>query len=214
MKKRIIIISIILISLLVLLKFFIFENFTIYNFKNSKPVILAGESIQEKNEEKDKVITAPIKTKNQIEEQRLKEHETALAEKKEFEEKVKENDIVITEDTTLTEEEKVQMDAIMNMNNILENNAVEILKKYYGDNEIEMQMEEIRNDMSKVTSGNLQKDYIISENGILLIKKVFNLIDRNEVSNEEKDILIKYLKCIDPIGIKNDEELKIRMYEL
>ena len=102
----------------------------------------------------------------------------------------------------------------MNKNNELENNAVAILKKYYSNNEIETQMEQIKTDMSNVTSGDLQQDYIISENGISLIRKAFEIIDKNDASTEEKHTLIEYLKCIDPIGIKEDSKLKRRMYNL
>ena len=174
---------------------------------------MTGEKIQEKNNGKNEVITIPIKTDEQVKEQRKKENENALAEKAAFEESVKKESVEITNITALTEE-KVETDIIMNKNNELENNAVAILKKYYSNNEIETQMEQIITDMSNVTSGDLQQDYIISENGISLIRKAFEIIDKNDASTEEKHTLIEYLKCIDPIGIKEDSKLKRRMYNL
>lgn len=213
--KKIIIISIILVSLLILISFTILtsKNLITYNLENNKLVIMTGEKIQEKNNGKNEVITIPIKTDEQVKEQRKKENENALAEKAAFEESVKKESVEITNITALTEE-KVETDIIMNKNNELENNAVAILKKYYSNNEIETQMEQIKTDMSNVTSGDLQQDYIISENGISLIRKAFEIIDKNDASTEEKHTLIEYLKCIDPIGIKEDSKLKRRMYNL
>lgn len=215
MKKRIIIIFIILVSLLIFISFTILtsKNLITYNLENNKLVIMAGEKIQEKNDGKNEIITIPIETDEQVEERRKKENENALAEKAAFEELVKEESVEITNITALTEE-KVETDIIMNKNNELENKAVAILKKYYGNNEIETQMEQIKTDMSIVTSGDLQQDYIISENGISLIRKAFEIIDKNDASAEEKHTLIEYLKCIDPIGIKEDSELEKRMCNL
>lgn len=215
MKKRIIIIYIILVSLLILISFTILtsKNLIAYNLENNKLVVMAGEKIQEKNNGKNEVITIPIETDEQVEKRRRKEKENALAEKAAFEESVKEESVEITNITALTEE-KTETNIIMNKNDEIENNAVAILKKYYGNNEIETQMEQIRTDMSNVTSGDLKQDYIISENGISLIRKAFEIIDKNDASPEEKYTLIEYLKCIDPIGIKEDSELKNRMYNL
>lgn len=116
MKKRNIIICVILVSLLILVLFTIItsKNLISYNFENSKTVIMSGEKVQEKINEKNEVITIPVETEEQAEERRKKEHEKALAEKVAFEEISKENAIEITNVTTLAEEEKAEMDIIMN----------------------------------------------------------------------------------------------------
>ena len=56
--------------------------------------------------------------------------------------------------------------------------------------------------------------YSIPEEGIKLIKYMFEIIEEKNSSSNEKEILIKYLKSISSYGIRNDETLKNKLEDL
>lgn len=131
-------------------------------------------------------------------------------EKENFE---KENaNIVNSEDNTVVSDNKEIDESLANQDK-KEIDAKRVLSKYYDSSEINQLFEDLSIKMKNV-SGSLVKDYTIPEEGIKLIKYMFEIIEEKNVSLSEKEIIIKYLKSISSYGIKNDENLKNKLEAL
>lgn len=131
-------------------------------------------------------------------------------EKENFE---KENaNIANSEDNIVVSDNKEIDESLANQDK-KEKDAIRVLSKYYDSSEINQLFEDLSIKMKNV-SGSLVKDYTIPEEGIKLIKYMFEIIEEKNVSLSEKEILIKYLKSISSYGIKNDENLKNKLEAL
>lgn len=159
------------------------------------------------------VLVAPELTEETRNEKLEKEREKDLVEKREFEEKSAYSASTMSENEPLSEEDRALMDSVMHSNDNLEENVIQLLKKYTNE-DIDTLFSLVQEESSKVTSGNLQTDYVIGENGIRLIKIMLGIIDGNQATENEKSIIIEYLKGIELHGIKNDDELKTRLENL
>ena len=125
----------------------------------------------------------------------------------------KENaNIVNSEDNTVVSDNKEIDESLANQDK-KEKDAIRVLSKYYDSSEINQLFEDLSIKMKNV-SGSLIKDYTIPEEGIKLIKYMFEIIEEKNVSLSEKEILIKYLKSISSYGIKNNENLKNKLEAL
>lgn len=142
------------------------------------------------------------------------EHEKALAEKEAFENKINEDNELENDSKEVTEEEKAEMDKVILAEHNYEDEAKVVLKRYYGNNEIEDLFKQLKSETSKSTGGSLISDYTIPDSGIQLIKLMFDIIEGNKATISEKEIVTKYLKTIEPLGIRDDDELKYKLENL
>ena len=111
-------------------------------------------------------------------------------EKENFE---KENaNIVNSEDNAVVSDNKETDESLANQDK-KEIDAKRVLSKYYDSSEINQLFEDLSIKMKNV-SGSLVKDYTIPEEGIKLIKYMFEIIEEKNVSLSEKEIIIKYIK--------------------
>lgn len=158
------------------------------------------------------VLAIPVETEEQKSERLRKEEENAILEKKQFEAKVRNNEIEKF-NTSITPEEKEQIDNIIAENNQREEDVINILKKYYGEEKIDTLFKTLRDTTESSTIHKIS-EYKISEAGIELIRLMFGIIDSETSTIEEKEKISELLKGIDSIGIKTDEALKNRLDEL
>ena len=136
-------------------------------------------------------------------------------EKENFEKEMleKENsNIVNSEDNTVVSDNKEIDESLANQYK-KEKDAIRVLSKYYDSSEIKQLFDDLSIKMKNV-SGSLVNDYTIPEEGIKLIKYMFEIIEEKNSSSNEKEILIKYLKSISSYGIRNDETLKNKLEDL
>ena len=117
------------------------------------------------------------------------------------------------EDKVISSENNKEINELLSNQNTKEKDVITVLSKYYDSSEINQLFENLSIKMKNV-SGSLVKDYTIPEEGIKLIKYMFEIIEEKNVSLSEKEILIKYLKSISSYGIKNDEILKNKLEAL
>ena len=133
--------------------------------------------------------------------------------KKEKENFEKENaNIVNSEDNTVVSDNKEIDESLANQDK-KEKDVIRVLSKYYDSSEIKQLFDDLSIKMKNV-SGSLVNDYTIPEEGIKLIKYMFEIIEEKSSSSNEKEILIKYLKSISSYGIRNDETLKNKLEDL
>ena len=118
-----------------------------------------------------------------------------------------------SEDKVISSENNKEINELLSNQNTKEKDVITVLSKYYDSSEINQLFEDLSIKMKNV-SGSLVKDYTIPEEGIKLIKYMFEIIEEKNVSLSEKEILIKYLKSISSYGIKNDENLKNKLEAL
>ena len=138
-------------------------------------------------------------------------YNTELKQEKENFEKENAN-IVNSEDNTVVSDNKEIDEALANQDK-KEKDAIRVLSKYYDSSEIKQLFDDLSIKMKNV-SGSLVNDYTIPEEGIKLIKYMFEIIEEKNSSSNEKEILIKYLKSISSYGIRNDETLKNKLEDL
>lgn len=177
-------------------------------------IVFAGQERPDIPEDTPTVLVVPKETDETINERKKKEREEALTEKRNFEEI---SAYTINEETDImpfSEEEKNEMDSVINAEHNLEEDAIFVLKKYYNTQNIDDLFQQLKNDSSIATSGNLKNDYVIPESGIKILRIIFEVIDQNLLNEEEKITLQNYLKTIDFNGIKEDMELKARLENL
>ena len=133
--------------------------------------------------------------------------------KKEKEKFEKENsNIVNSEDNDVVSVNK-EIDESLANQETKEKDAIMVLSKYYNSDEINQLFNDLSLKMKNV-SGSLINDYTIPEEGIKLIKYMFEIIEEKDSSFSEKEILKKYLKSISSYGIRNDENLKNKLEAL
>lgn len=175
--------------------------------------VYAGQEKPDISEDTPTVLVVPTETEEQKKEKLVKEREELLAEKKAFEETAAYSVSTINETEPFSEEDKALMDSVVYSNENLEDNVIQILKKYINE-DIDNLFNKVNEESSKVSFGNLQTDYVIGKNGIYLLKTMLKVVDGNQANEEEKATVIKYLKGIDLHGIKDDIELKDRLENL
>ena len=179
------------------------KELLMYN-EDGKVMIFGEEPIPEGVAPENTVIVVKPSSYNDTDNSKLKQ------EKENFE---KENaNIVNSEDNTVVSDNK-EIDESLSNQNTKEKDAMRVLSKYYDSSEINQLFEDLSIKMKNV-SGSLVKDYTIPEEGIKLIKYMFEIIEEKNVSLSEKEIIIKYLKSISSYGIKNDENLKNKLEAL
>lgn len=142
-------------------------------------------------------------------------NEELKKEKEKFEKEMleKENsNIVNSEDNDVVSDNKEIDEALANQET-KEKDAIMVLSKYYDSDEINQLFNDLSLKMKNV-SGSLINDYTIPEEGIKLIKYMFEIIEEKDSSFSEKEILKKYLKSISSYGIRNDENLKNKLEAL
>ena len=133
--------------------------------------------------------------------------------KKEKEKFEKENsNIVNSEDNDVVSVNK-EIDESLANQETKEKDAIMVLSKYYNSDEINQLFNDLSLKMKNV-SGSLINDYTIPEEGIKLIKYMFEIIEEKDSSFSEKEILKKYLKSISSYGTRNDENLKNKLEAL
>ena len=106
-----------------------------------------------------------------------------------------------------------EIDELLVNQNAKEKDAIGVLSQYYDPDEIKQLFDNLSLKMKNV-SGSLINDYTIPEEGIKLIKYMFEIIEEKDSSFSEKEILKKYLKSIPSYGIRNDENLKNKLEAL
>lgn len=179
------------------------KELLMYN-EDGKVMIFGEEPIPEGVAPENTVIVVKPSSYNDTDNSKLKKEKANFG---------KENaNIVNSEDNTVVSDNK-EIDESLSNQNTKEKDAMRVLSKYYDSSEINQLFEDLSIKMKNV-SGSLVKDYIIPEEGIKLIKYMFEIIEEKNVSLSEKEILIKYLKSISSYGIKNDENLKNKLEAL
>lgn len=179
------------------------KELLMYN-EDGKVMIFGEEPLPEGIAPENAVIVVKPSLYNDTDNSKLKK------EKENFE---KENaNIVNSEDNIVVSDNKEIDESLANQDK-KEKDAIRVLSKYYDSSEINQLFEDLSIKMKNV-SGSLVKDYTIPEEGIKLIKYMFEIIEEKNVSLSEKEILIKYLKSISSYGIKNDENLKNKLEAL
>ena len=179
------------------------KELLMYN-EDGKVMIFGEEPIPEGVAPENAVIVVKPSSYNDTDNSKLKKEKANFG---------KENaNIVNSEDNTVVSDNK-EIDESLSNQNTKEKDAMRVLSKYYDSSEINQLFEDLSIKMKNV-SGSLVKDYIIPEEGIKLIKYMFEIIEEKNVSLSEKEILIKYLKSISSYGIKNDENLKNKLEAL
>lgn len=153
-------------------------------------------------------------TESEKEAKKEKETQNALAEKEAFEANAQLSTASQVELEPITTEEKAQMDNVILAEHNYEDEAKVVLKKYYGNSKIEKLFKQLKAETSKSTSGSLLNDYTIPDVGIELIDLMFDMIDGDKATSDEKETIKNYLKTIEPLGIRNNEELKIKLEDL
>ena len=127
--------------------------------------------------------------------------------------KEKNVNIINTKDKEISMENNKEIDELLVNQNAKEKDAIMVLSKYYDSDEINQLFNDLSLKMKNV-SGSLINDYTIPEEGIKLIKYMFEIIEEKDSSFSEKEILKKYLKSIPSYGIRNDENLKNKLEAL
>lgn len=176
-------------------------------------IVFAGQERPDIHKGTPTVLVVPKEDDETINERKKKEQEEALTEKRNFEEI---STYTINEEPDIvpfSEEEKNEMDSVINAKHNIEEYAIFVLKKYYDNQNIDDLFQQLKNDSSIVTSGNLKNDYVIPESGIKILRIIFEILNQKKL-NEEEFILQNYLKTIDFNGIKEDMELKARLKNL
>lgn len=127
--------------------------------------------------------------------------------------KEKNVNIINTKDKEISMENNKEIDELLVNQNAKEKDAIGVLSQYYDPDEIKQLFDNLSLKMKNV-SGSLINDYTIPEEGIKLIKYMFEIIEEKDSSFSEKEILKKYLKSIPSYGIRNDENLKNKLEAL
>lgn len=211
-KKVLVIVGIVLLIIILLFLVNATKGFIMYD-NIGRVKVYADQEKPDIEDGTQSGLVAPELTEETRNERLEKERKKDLAEKREFEEKSAYSANTMSENEPLSEEDRALMDSVMHSNDNLEENVIQLLKKYTNE-DIDTLFSLVQEESSKVTSGNLQTDYVIGENGIRLIKIMLGIIDGNQATENEKSIIIEYLKGIELHGIKNDDELKTRLENL
>lgn len=211
MKKKILIVGG-LILLIASIPFAVLASKDLITYDEAgRVIVFAGQERPDIPEDTPTVLVVPKETDETINERKKKEREEALTEKRNFEEI---STYTINEETDIvpfSEEEKNEMDNVINAKHNIEEDAIFVLKKYYDNQNIDDLFQQLKNDSSIVTSGNLKNDYVIPESGIKILRIIFEVLDQKKLNEEEEIILQNYLKTIDFNGIKEDMELKAKL---
>ena len=125
----------------------------------------------------------------------------------------KENSNIVNSEDNVVVSDNKEIDESLTNQETKEKDAIMVLSKYYDSNEINQLFNDLSLKMKNV-SGSLINDYTIPEEGIKLIKYMFEIIEEKDSSYSEKEILKKYLKSISSHGIRNDENLKNKLEAL
>ena len=133
--------------------------------------------------------------------------------KKEKENFEKENSNIVNYEDNVVVSDNKEIDESLANQETKEKDAIMVLSKYYDSDEINQLFNDLSLKMKNV-SGSLINDYTIPEEGIKLIKYMFEIIEEKDSSYSEKEILKKYLKSISSHGIRNDENLKNKLEAL
>lgn len=136
-------------------------------------------------------------------------------EKENFEKEMleKENSNIVNYEDNVVVSNNKEIDESLANQEMKEKDAIMVLSKYYDSDEINQLFNDLSLKMKNV-SGSLINDYTIPEEGIKLIKYMFEIIEEKDSSYSEKEILKKYLKSISSHGIRNDENLKNKLEAL
>lgn len=140
------------------------------------------------------VLAVPINTTKNNEEDRIAEKNTFANQinNQVATYSIKENDDNFIEFNNISEEQEKNDEEFLN-----------ILKKYYGNEKTENLINEIENETDQITSVG---PYKFPEKGKELLKVIIDLNGRSEVSKEEKNILKEFAQSLN-LATLNDKEL-------
>lgn len=212
-KKKILIIIPILLTVITPLIVIATKDLIMYD-EQGRVIIHAGEEKPDIPEDTPTVFVVHKETESEKDEKKEQEHQNALAEKEAFEMKAQIGNETESEENVLTDEEKDEMDSVILAEHNYENEAKAVLKKYYGNSKIENLFKQLKSETNKSTGGSLISEYTIPECGIELINLMFNIIEGNEATISEKETVKKYLETIEPLGIRDDDELRSKLENL
>ena len=130
-------------------------------------------------------------------------------EKENFEKEMleKENSNIVNYEDNVVVSNNKEIDESLANQEMKEKDAIMVLSKYYDSDEINQLFNDLSLKMKNV-SGSLINDYTIPEEGIKLIKYMFEIIEEKDSSFSEKEMLIKYLKLTEAEERLNDKRKK------